>query len=406
MLSLIELGSGNDITSTFIYLAERKQDPVINSAGSIDLTIAGLESLLESIEKSADLAENSGKLPDNLVRELQRSGSFRALIPTQFGGLDLPIEDYLDIIKQFAQRDASTAWCVNQAAVIAITTLWLPRLTISQIWGDPQTSIANGPPYHCSIEPKGSEYKLNGHWGFSSGCQHATWMTGPAQLPDHSWRSAFFRPDQVEFVDNWQVAGLKATGSFQFKVNNLAIPESQVVNFQEKPTVTNTMTLIPISLLFAISFAAVALGLASGALVDVINIAQGKKPKWASLRLSEDPDVQRFLGKAMARWRAADAYLTSTASRVFNEVKYNSKVNSDQRAQLRMAGTHIIQECVEVVDLAYKISGSSGIYQSESLQRRFQDMHVITQHVQGRESYFGLLGRYAISGQYETGPMS
>lgn len=370
------------------------------------MTITDLESLLEATEKYAELAEKSGKLPDHLVQSLHQAELFRALIPKQFGGLELAIDDYLDIIKQLAQRDASTAWCVNQSAVIAITSLWLAPEKISQMWRDPCTSIANGPPYNCSIERKEGEYTLNGYWGFSSGCQHATWMTGPARLSDNSWRSAFFRPDQVEFVDNWKVAGLKATGSFQFKVNNLPVPESQIVDFRNEPSVTNTMTLIPISLLFSVSFAAVALGLAKGALSDVIKIAQGKKPKWASLRLSEDPDVQRFLGKAMARWRAADAYLTSTSNTVFNEVKHDLSISYDQRAQLRMAGTHIIQECAEVVDLAYKISGSSGIYQDEILQRRFQDMHVITQHVQGRESYFGLLGRYAISGNYETGPMS
>jgi indole-3-acetate monooxygenase len=371
-----------------------------------NLTITGLESLLEATEKNAVLAEESGKLPDNLVRSLHQAGLFRALIPKQFGGLELAFDDYLDIVKRLAQSDASTAWCVNQSAVIAITTLWLHPDVISQIWSDPRTSIANGPPYNCNIERKAGDYTLDGHWGFSSGCQHATWMTGPARLPDNSWRSGFFRPDQVEFVDNWKVAGLKATGSFQFKVNHLVIPESQVVDFRKKPSVTNTMTLLPISLLFAVSFAAVALGLAKGALSDVIKIAQGKKPKWASLRLSDDPDVQRFLGKAMARWRAADAYLASTSNIICNEIKHDLSVSYDQRAQLRMAGTHIIQECAEIVDTAYKISGSSGIYQDETLQRRFQDMHVITQHVQGRESYFGLLGRYAISGNYETGPMS
>ena len=87
-------------------------------------------------------------------------------------------------------------------------------------------------------------------------------------------------------------------------------------------------------------------------------------------------------------------------------MRQNLKCSHDQRSRLRMAGTHVIRECAEVVDLAYKVSGSTGIYETEPLQRRFQDMHVITQHVQGREAYFGLLGRYAITGEYEVGPMT
>ena len=87
-------------------------------------------------------------------------------------------------------------------------------------------------------------------------------------------------------------------------------------------------------------------------------------------------------------------------------MRASEAISHDQRARLRMAGTHVIQECSIVVDMAYKVAGSTGIYQNQALQRRFQDMHVITQHVQGREAYFGLLGRYALSGNYEIGPMT
>jgi len=372
----------------------------------IDLELENFASLLDNIAKSAPLAEQSRRLPDQLVTELRMSGAFRALIPKKFSGLELPFEQYLDIIKRIAEQDASTAWCVNQAAVIATTSLWLPDQIISEIWEDPFASVANGPPYSCNISSDDGGYRLTGHWGFSSGCQHATWMTGPARFSEGGWRSAFFRPDQAQFDDTWHVAGLRATGSFEFRVKDLLVPATQIVNFDDDSTVKNDITTLPTALMFAISFAAVGLGVAKGALSDVIKIAQGKKPQWAALRLREDPDVQRFLGKATARWRSADTYLMHTAAEVIDSVRRNQEISHSQRSQLRMAGTHVIQECAEVVDLAYKISGSTGIYQDELLQRRFQDMHVITQHVQGRESYFGLLGRYAISGDYETGPMT
>ena len=77
-----------------------------------------------------------------------------------------------------------------------------------------------------------------------------------------------------------------------------------------------------------------------------------------------------------------------------------------QRIDLRMAGTNAINDAATALDLAYKVAGSTGIYRDQTLQRRFQDMHVITQHVQGRESNYALLGRYAISGEYELGPMT
>lgn len=374
--------------------------------GELEGVVDKVLALLPRIEAAADTIDKDRRLPDALARDLKAAGAFRALIPARFGGLQTEYLDYLQAIKQLAAADASTAWCVNQAAVIALTSLWLPEETIDTIWSDPDTAVANGPPMDCVIGQTSEGWRLRGHWGFSSGCQHATWMMGAARCEQGGYRIAYMRPDQVQFEDTWQVAGLRGTGSFEFRVQNLHLAAAQVADMADPPTVECVMTTIPNTLVFATSFAAVALGIAEAALADVIDIAQDKIPKFRGTRVKDDPDAQRFIGKAQARLRAADAYLTTTVQTVLNAVAANNAISHDERAQLRMAGTHVIQECAEVVDLAYKVAGTTGIYQHHTLQRRYQDMHVITQHVQGRESYFALLGRYALTGHYEIGPMT
>jgi alkylation response protein AidB-like acyl-CoA dehydrogenase len=368
--------------------------------------LQAIETLLPQVAARAENIEQQRKLPQELVDALKTAGAFRLLIPQACHGLDVPFERFIELIQQLARADASTAWCVNQAAVIGTTSLWLPASKIDEIWSPPDTSVANGPPFDCHIQPHRQGYELTGHWGFSSGCQHATWMMGAARYSEGGWRIAYFRPEQVTFTDNWQVAGLRGTGSFEFRVDKLVLPADQVADAGQAPTVDCAVTRVPSALLFAVSFAGVALGVAEGALDDVLQIVQGKLPRYASLHLRDDPDVQRFIGKATARWRAAHAYLYSTVGDVMQAVRANDSISHDERSRLRMAGTHVIRECADVLDLAYKVAGSTGIYQDHTLQRRFQDMHVITQHVQAREAYFGLLGRYAISGQYETGPMT
>jgi alkylation response protein AidB-like acyl-CoA dehydrogenase len=368
--------------------------------------IQNIEALLPQVVASAEETERIRALAPALVEALKSAGAFRALIPQAFAGLEIPFADYVALIEQLSQADASTAWCVNQAAVIATTSLWLPSGTIEQIWAAPDTAVANGPPFGCEIRLHAQGYELDGHWGFSSGCQHATWMMGAARYSEGGWRIAYFKPSDVEFSDNWQVAGLRGTGSFEFKARGLVVPADQVADMAAPATIDIDVTQVPSALLFAVSFAGVALGVAAGAMADVLEIAQGKLPRYASLHLRDDPDVQRFIGKASARLNAARAYLYSTINAVLEAVHEHGAIAHVERAQLRMAGTHVIRECAEVVDLAYKVAGSTGIYQGQTLQRRFQDMHVITQHVQARESYYGLLGRYAISGDYETGPMT
>ena len=160
-----------------------------------------LENLLTLIDSKTDEIESCRGLPEDLVAGLKSSGVFRNLIPKKYGGLETPFLDHISQVQSISEIDASTAWCINQGAVIGTTSLWLEDYQIREIWRDQETSVSNGPPFDCSIEPVASGYLLNGHWGFSSGCQHATWMCGAARLEDRSgWRMAFFRPKDVEFI--------------------------------------------------------------------------------------------------------------------------------------------------------------------------------------------------------------
>ena len=365
-----------------------------------------ISAVIPNIVAGAQETAANRAIAPQVVLALKQAGAFRSLIPQQYGGLEVDFLDFLDLVQQLAAADASTAWCVNQAAVIGLTSLWLPNDKITEIWSDPLTSVANGPPFSGELSVDGEDYRLSGHWGFSSGCQHAHWMMGAARYSQGGWRIAYFRPSQVKFIDNWQVEGLRGTGSFEFTLDHQLIPKDQVADAGQAATHVCDLTVVPVALLFATSFAAVALGVAQGALEDVLDIARGKLPRYAALHLRDDPDVQRFIGQAQARWRSARTYLHATTAQVLTEVRQNLEISHEQRSQLRLVGTHVIRECADVVDLAYKIAGSTAIYQDQPLQRRFQDMHVITQHVQARESNFALLGRYAISGEYELGPMT
>ena len=133
-----------------------------------------VEALFPEVAVAADQIERDRALPTELVARLKAAGAFRLLIPQQFGGLQARFEDYVPCIQRLAQADASTAWCVNQAAVIGTTSLWLPVAKITEIWAAPDTAVANGPPFDCQIKPRGEGFALTGHWGFSSGSAHAS----------------------------------------------------------------------------------------------------------------------------------------------------------------------------------------------------------------------------------------
>ena len=366
-----------------------------------------LEALAPDIAAHAAQIERERRLPSQLLQQLHEQHAFRLLLPMPFNDQTVAFEDYLGLIEKLGQADASTAWCINQASVIALSTLWLPSEQIHKIWADQNAVVANGPPFETELTSRKDSYLLSGHWGFSSGCQHATWMVAPARLQDSgSWRVTFCRPHEVTFHDHWAVSGLRGTGSFEFTAQQLAIPGTQVADQGATPTLNFELTQIPQALLFGVSFAALSLGIAGGACQDTHHIAQDKRPRYSRHKLREDPDAHRWFGQATARHRAARAYLHSTVAQVLADVRHHGGIDTSNRAELRLAATHVIQECAQIVKLAYQVAGTSGIYHDETLQRRFQDMHVITQHVQAREAFVGLVGRYLITGDYTPGPMT
>ena len=378
----------------------------MNTKSSVVAT-ALAKSYQTQIAEAADQIEQERCLPDALADGLKRDGAFRALIPHAYGGLGAELPDFVEAMRIFAQVDASTAWCVTQGAVIATTSLWLPEDSAQALWSDPQCAIANGPPRDCIARPVDGGVEVTGHWGFSSGSAHATWMHGAVRRSsDDVWMGVFFEKSAATFVDNWQVAGLRGTSSQEFSVEGLVIPDEWIADFRQPAISDSTITRVPTGLVFAVSFASVALGVARAGLDVALALAQGKVPGYSSATLKEDPDMQKVIGEAEARWRSGKAFLDEVVGRVWSALANQSAITDDQRIDLRMAGSHIIREAAAVLDLAYLVAGSTAIYQSNPLQRRFQDMHVITQHVQARIGHYGYVGRYLLGYPFQRGPLN
>jgi alkylation response protein AidB-like acyl-CoA dehydrogenase len=363
--------------------------------------------LQPEIAAQAEQIERERRLPESLVATLKAEGAFRWLIPEAFGGTGVALPDFIAALQTVAEADASTAWCIAQGAVIATTSLWLPADVLSELWADPQMALANGPPRGCEAVAVDGGYRVNGNWGFSSGCQHATWMHGVVRRRDDgAWLGAFFPKRSVSFHDNWQTGGLRGTGSFEFSVQDLLVPAQHIVNFRHPPATSDPITRLPAGLIFALSFASVALGVARGGLDTAVAIAQGKVPAYSSTTVKDDPDMQKILGEAECTWRAARAYLHDTVNTFWQALASQQTATDQQRVELRMAGTHSLRMAAQAFEGAYTVAGSTAIYTANPLHRRFQDMHTITQHVQARVGHYGYMGRYLFGHPFEPGPLN
>jgi alkylation response protein AidB-like acyl-CoA dehydrogenase len=151
---------------------------------------------------------------------------------------------------------------------------------------------------------------------------------------------------------------------------------------------------IPRTLLFAAGFATVALGIARASLDTVIDIAGTKTPGRTRTLLRDQAATQRLVGEAEAIWRSAKAHLRESAATVWDSACRDHALSTDDRIRLRLAGTYGIRMAAQVVDIAYSLLSSSAIFASNPIQRRFQDIHVITQHIQGSFAHYETSGQY------------
>ena len=348
-------------------------------------------SLVPRISALADRIDAERKLPRELSDALIDAGIFRLLVPRSLGGEEMDWLDYLDVVRTIAQADGSTGWCVNQGAVFATTSARCPERLAQEVWGDSRTVVGNGPPQGAESAEADGGYRLTGSWMFSSGCRHANWIAAVA-----SGRLHLLPREEVEFLDVWQVQGLRGTGSFGFRAQDRFVPASRAMPVPGKNRESGPLYVIPQHLLFACGFGCVALGVARAAIDAAIELALTKIGRFGKRPLAENSVVQQQVGTAEATWSAAKALLYESAADVWGQVREMGEITVEQRIRLRMAGTHAIRQSAQAVDIVYNLSGSDAIFSTRAIQRRFQDAHVITQQVQGRQSHYETVGQFLL----------
>ena len=159
---------------------------------------------------------------------------------------------------------------------------------------------------------------------------------------------------------------------------------------------------MPRALLFASGDAAVALGVARSALNAFAELASDKSARATPGLLREQPMVQADIGLAEAKLRASRAFLKEAVRDVWTTVSGHGTLTLEQRATLRIAATHSIRQAVEIVDTVHNAAGATSIYDGHILQRAFQDIHVISQHLQARRIHYEIVGRHWLGLEIDT----
>ncbi len=361
--------------------------------------------LAPMIRSCADEIEALRKLPRPLFEALADAGLFHLAVPRAIGGAELDLPTYVQVIEELGKADASTGWCVNQGAIYATYAARMPRDIARKIWIDtPRSVVANTPAATAKAVVVPGGYRVMGRQGFSTGCRHAAWVAAHAQIIENGQirlehgqpetRYLYVPVAEAELLDTWHVRGMRGTGTHHFAVNDVFVPAERTVLSATAPVLEpGPLYRIPRTLCFASGDAAVALGMARSCLTTFFELAGAKTPRAMEALLRDQSMVQASVGRCEAHLRAGRAFLMETVREIWTAA-LSGTITLDLRATLRLATTHGIRLAAQIIDTVYNAAGATAAYESNLLQRHFQDIHVITQHLQGRLSHYELVGRH------------
>jgi alkylation response protein AidB-like acyl-CoA dehydrogenase len=370
--------------------------------------------LLPRIAELAPDIERERRLPAALLDELHEARLFRLLLPRSCGGLETDPVTFLLVVEAIASADASTAWCLSQAGGCAMAAAYLDASVAQKIFGDPRAVLAWGPGPKAKAVAVDGGYRATGVWAFASGGRHATWVGAQCPIfePDGTprlneegvqvLRTLLVPATEVEWTDIWRVVGLRGTASDQFALTDRFVRHDHTITrgFQKECREPGPLYRMSSFACYELGFAAVALGLARAALDVFADLARNKVPRGMKCPIRDDAVVQSGAAQAEAGVRAARAFLLQSARQIWADVsRAGAALTLEHRMTLRMASTYSIQRARDAVDFAYNAAGTTAIFESHPLERRFRDMHTVTQQVQGRLSHFETVGAYLLGGE-------
>jgi alkylation response protein AidB-like acyl-CoA dehydrogenase len=328
------------------------------------------------------------------------------LLPRSAGGDETEPAVYAAAIEELARYDASIAWNAFVANSSTLIAAYLEPAANHAIFAKPRSIVAWGPPNASRARAADGGYRLTGQWDFASGCRQASWMGAhcPVLEADGTLRlNRFGRPtvrtllfpaSEATLLDTWRTIGLCGTASDSYRVNDLFVSEAFSTT-REDPTLRRErgpLYAFTMQCLYATGVAAVALGIARAMLSEFITLASRKAPRGLA-RLADSAVVQADVARAEARHGSARAYLIETLTTIYAHADDVAPIGVDERARVRLACTNAIHGATEVADFAYKAAGVDAIFPGSPFERRFRDMHTLSQQIQARSAHFESVGQ-------------
>jgi 3-hydroxy-9,10-secoandrosta-1,3,5(10)-triene-9,17-dione monooxygenase len=357
--------------------------------------LARARALKPALLQRARAAESARTLPAATVDELQQSGLFEIQKPARFGGLELGLVEFVEIVAELGRACGSTAWVYGVTAERAWLAAKFGLEAQREVWGaNPGALITSSITPDGVATPVEGGWRVTGHWHFVSGIDIADWCvfcTNRARGEGAPPEAAYFLipKAQCEIIDTWHVAGLAATGSRDVRVDDVFVPAHRFVPVEllregGGPGLdANPAPLFRLPLIAVNPYAVLApmLGIAEGALEQTLEGVKTRRLVKVAGTAAEQQVVQLRIAEAAAEIDAARALILADCREAMACVERGEPMPVSLRIRVRRNQGFAAKLLMSAVDRLFTSAGGRGIYLDHYMQRAFRDVHAAGSHL-------------------------
>jgi len=366
---------------------------------SVTVTGPGLVARSKTVasiaDEYADWSDKEGRLAEPVVEALHREGLWGMWVPLSIrGGAELDPVSALELLENVSYGDPSVGW-VLMAAALAIGTgaAFLEDSAVSELFGGTRLPVIVGQGTRPGKAlPTGGGFLLSGSWSFASGIKHGTHIHTLAIIEPTGEPRIFVLPvEKVKLIENWDVMGLRGTGSIDYTIDNVFVPEAYTHSaLTETPKRGGALYTIGIIGFAMMCHSGWACGIGRRLLDELGAIVRSKIGRAGS---TGDSDAfQEGYANAEARYRAARAFIYESWQDVAEALTRGEKLSVRQHSLIRLALTNATWSMQEVCAFVYKTAGTVAL-RAGTLQRLFRDMNAGTQHITSAPGVIRAAGR-------------
>ncbi len=356
------------------------------------------------IASHADEGRSARQVPGEVIEALKTSGYMRALLPKQWGGLEVAPNEFFQASIKIAEQDMSTAWIAGIIAVHAYQLAIMDTEAQSDVYcDDPNTLISSSyNPVGGKVAPATGGLMLSGRWGWSSGSAHCDWVLLGAIVPGEGYRTFLVPRADYAIEDTWFVYGLQATGSNDIVIETpVFVPHhrthKQMDGFNCDHRQTNRLYSIPWAQMFIRVVSTPAIGAAKHAVQVFVGNCENSSTDPTKLRA--DPDITRRVAETLNDIDEVETIMNRNFDRMLAQVSAGEDIPLLDRVRYRYQASMVIDRMAAAVDRLFEVAGGRSVFNGAEIQNIWRDIHIARAHVANNPTGFARnFGAMALGG--------